>query len=111
MALKMNYEVAGDFYPGAYLQVKKIVLATGFNERYEEQSDGSLLLKYEKSYENVASIFVYPDAEARDNNARPLHHFGIEFEYDPSKDTNAYECAYAALKNIERFKDEIIEDV
>jgi hypothetical protein len=111
MALKMNYEVNGDFYPGAYLQVKKIVLGSEFTERYEEQADGSLILKYDKRHENVASIFVFPDEEARLNNARPLHHFGIEFPYDVNGDENAYKAAYAALKKVERFKDEIIEDV
>lgn len=111
MAIKMNYEVNGDFFPGAYLQVKKIALASEFTERYEEQPDGSLLLKYDKRYDNIASIFVFPDAEARSNNARPLHHFGIEFEYDVESGENVYKTAYAALKNVERFKDEIIEDV
>lgn len=111
MALKMNYEVNGDFYPGAYLQVKKIVLASEFTERYEEQHDGSLLLKYDKRFENIASIFVYPDAEARANNARPLHHFGIQFPYDVNGNANIYNEAYNAIKKIERFKDEMIEDV
>lgn len=111
MALKMNYEVDGDFYPGAYLQVKKVVLSNQFTERYEEQPNGSLLLKYDKRFENIASIFVYPDAEARANNARPLHHFGIEFPYDLESDSNIYKQAYNALRKLERFKDELIEDV
>lgn len=111
MAIKVNYDLNGDLYPGAYVKVQKIVIGSAAIERYEEREDGSLILKFEKVPENIANIFVYPDKESRDNNARPVHYFGIEFNYDVESGQNVYKAAYEALKNLERLKDENIEDV
>lgn len=111
MAIKVNYDYAGDLYPGAYVKVQKIVLTSNTIEKFEEQEDGSQQLKYYTTPENSAFIFVYPDQEARSNNARPIHFFGIQFEYDADSGKNVYHVAYNALKNLERFKDETIEDV
>lgn len=111
MAIKVNYDLNGDLYPGAYVKVQKIVISSTAIERYEEGEDGSLILKFDKVPENIANIFVYPDKESRDNNARPIHYFGIEFKYDVESGENVYKSAYEALKNLERLKDENIEDV
>jgi len=111
MAIKVNYDYSGDLYPGAYVKVQKIVLTSNTIEKFEEQEDGSQVLKYYTTPENSAFIFVYPDQEARSNSARPIHFFGIQFDYDIDSGENIYKVAYQALKRLERFKDEIIEDV
>jgi hypothetical protein len=111
MAIKVNYSVGNDLYPGAYLKVQKIICSENMIESFEEQEDGTELLVYTKVPETIANIFVYPDEEARQNNARPLHYFGIEFKYDPESGENIYKAAYAALKNVKRLKDEVMEDV
>jgi len=111
MAIQVNYDLNGDLYPGAYIKVQKIVLSSTEIERFEEQEDGSSMLKFEKLPENIANIFVYPDKEARVNNARPVHYFGIEFDYDYESELNVFEQAYSAVKRLERFKDEDILDI
>ena len=111
MAIKVNYDLNGDLYPSAYVKVQKIVLSSTAVERFEENEDGSLILKYDKVAENIANIFVYPDEESRKNNARPVHYFGIEFNYDVESGENVYKAAYKALKNVERIKNETIEDI
>lgn len=111
MAIKVNYDLNGDLYPGAYVKVQKIVLSSTEIEKFEELEDGTTVLKFVKVPENIANIFVYPDEEARRNNARPIHYFGIEFKYDIESNENVYTAAYDALKNVERLKDETIEDI
>ena len=111
MAIQVNYDLNGDLYPGAYIKVQKIVLSSTEVERFEEQEDGTSILKFEKVPESLANIFVYPDWESRKNNARPVHYFGIEFKYDDESETGVFKQAYAALKNLERFKDEDIVDL
>lgn len=111
MAIKVNYDLNGDLYPGAYVKVQKIVLGSTEIERFEEQEDGTTIMKFEKVPENIANIFVYPDEEARKNNARPIHYFGIEFPYNVESNENVYTAAYNAVKNIERLKNETIEDI
>lgn len=111
MAIQVNYDLNGDLYPGAYIKVQKIVLSSAEIERFEEQADGTLLLKFDKLPENIANVFVYPDAESRNNNARPIHYFGIEFIYDVESELDVYKQAYAAVKRLARFKDEDITDV
>jgi hypothetical protein len=110
MAIQVNYDLNGDLYPGAYVKVQKIVLNSTDIEKFEEQEDGTTLLKFEKVPENIANIFVYPDKEARLNNARPIHYFGIEFNYNVESELNVFEQAYFAVKRLERFKDEDIID-
>jgi hypothetical protein len=111
MAIRLNYDLAGDIYPGAYLKVQKIVLGEHMDEQYITQPDESLVLTYKKVPETLAHIFVYPDQEARNNNARPIHTFGIEFDYDLDSGENVYRIAYRALKSVERFQNETIDDV
>lgn len=111
MAIQVNYEFGGDFYPNTYIKVQKIVLTTSTTEKFEIQDDGTEVLKYYVTPTTSAYIFVYPDRDARLNNARPLHFFGIEYAYDADSGENPYHVAYAALKNLERFKNETIEDV
>lgn len=111
MAIKVNYDLTGDLYPGAYVKIQKIVLGSNTIEKFEIQEDGAEILKYHTVPECSAVVFVYPDAEARSNQARPIHFFGIQFDYDAESGINPYTIAYEALKNIERFKDESIEDV
>jgi hypothetical protein len=69
------------------------------------------ILKFDKVPENIANVFVYPDLQSRLNNARPIHYFGIEFNYDYESELNVFEQAYSAVKLLERFKDEEILDV
>lgn len=111
MAIQVNYDLNGDLYPGAYVKVQKIVLGSTEIERFEEQEDGTQILKFDKVPENIANIFVYPDEQSRKNNARPLHYFGIEFKYNVESELNVFEQAYSALKLLERFKDEDILDI
>jgi hypothetical protein len=111
MAIEVNYDLNGDLYPGAYVKVQKIVLSSTEIERFEEQEDGTTIMKFEKIPESIANIFVYPDKEARMNNARPIHYFGIEFKYDEDSELSVFEQAYSALKRLERFKDEDILDI
>lgn len=111
MAIQVNYDLNGDLYPSAYVKVQKIVLSSTEIEKFEEQEDGTSVLKFEKVPESLANIFVYPDEESRKNNARPLHYFGIEFKYDDGSELNVYEQAYSAVKRLERFKDEDIVDL
>tara|TARA_Y100000389_G_C17462068_1_gene522537 strand:+ start:2746 stop:3081 length:336 start_codon:yes stop_codon:yes gene_type:complete len=111
MAIKLNYEVGNDLYPGAYLKVQKIIGSSNTVESYETEPDGSQVLKMVSEPEHMANIFVYPDEEARRNNARPLHYFGIEFDYDLDSGGNIYKVAYTALKAVKRFKGEVITDV
>lgn len=113
MAIQVNYDLTGkegEMYPSAYLRVQKVSLSSNMVERYEEDGD-NLVLTYDNVPENVAIVYVYSDAEARWKNARPVHFFGIEFEYDPDSGENVFKVAYEALKRLERFKDETIEDV
>jgi hypothetical protein len=110
MAIKINYDDGNNFHPNAYLKIQKISCSSVENETYILKDDIEYL-KWNKIPEHVAYIFVYGDEEARKNNARPIHSFGIEFEYDLENGGNIYKCAYESLKKIERFKDEIIEDV
>lgn len=111
MALKVNYDLNGDFYPDAYVKVQKVTGATAMVEEWVEDGKGNLILKYRKEPEHLAQIFVFPDEEARFNNARPLHHFGIEFEYDPQTGGNIYKAAYEALKNVKKISQEHYIDV
>jgi hypothetical protein len=111
MAIQVNYDLSGDLYPSAYVKVQKIVLASAEIERFEEQEDGTTILKFDKVPENIANVFVYPDLQSRLNNARPIHYFGIEFNYDYESELNVFEQAYSAVKLLERFKDEEILDV
>ena len=111
MAIQVNYDLNGDLYAGAYLKVQKIVLRSTEVERFEEQENGTTILKFDKVPEHLANIFVYPDEESRRNNARPVHYFGIEFKYDGKSELDVFEQAYTALKKLERFKDEDIVDV
>lgn len=111
MAIQVNYDLNGDLYPGAYVKVQKIVLSSTEVERFEEQEDGTQILKFDKVPESLANVFVYPDLESRKNNARPIHYFGIEFTYDDESELNVYKQAYKALKLVERFKDEDIIDL
>lgn len=111
MAIKVNYDLNGDLYPGAYVKVQKIVLSSTEIERFEEQEDGTTILKFDKVPEHLANIFVYPDQESRLNNARPVHYFGIEFKYDETSELNVFQQAYEAVKHLERFKDEDILDI
>jgi hypothetical protein len=111
MAIKLNYDLSGDIYTDAYLKVQKIVLGERMNEQYVNQDDDTVVLTYQKEPETLAHIFVYPDQEARENNARPIHMFGIEFDYDINSGDNIYQVAYQALKAVERFQNVTIEDV
>ena len=111
MAIIVNYNLNGDLYPGAYIKVQKIVLGSTEIERFETQDDGTEILKFDKVPENIANVFVYPDEEARKNNARPIHYFGIEFKYDTESELNVYQQAYSAVKCLKRFEDEDILDV
>jgi len=111
MAIKMNYEVGNDLYPDAYLKVQKIIGSSNTVEEYELQPDNTEVLKLTSVPEHMANIFVYPDEEARRNNARPVHYFGIEFDYCPITGGNIYKDAYEALKNVKRFQGETMEDV
>lgn len=111
MAIQVNYDLNGDLYPGAYVKVQKIVLGTAEIERFEEQEDGTTILKFDKVPEHIANVFVYPDQQSRLNNARPVHYFGIEFKYDGESELNVFEQAYLAVKNLERFKNEDILDI
>jgi len=112
MAIKVNYDLGNEFYSDAYLVIKKIICSSENVESYEtiEDSEDQILV-FEKIPSHTATVFVYPDKEARDNNARALHHFGIEFPYDIDADGNIYKVAYAALKKVERFEGEKMEDV
>lgn len=105
MALQVNYELNGDLYPGAYIKVQKIICTSTMVEEWYEDK-GNQILKFVKIPEHTAQIFVYPDKEARDNNARPLHYFGIEFDYDVNSNANIYTVAYEALKNVKKIASE-----
>lgn len=107
MALKLDYDFDGDIYPNAYLRIQKIVLGKSDQERLVNEGD-HLVSEWDTVEDSAAKVFVYGDEEARQNNARPIHMFGIEFDYCGG---DAYSEAYEALKHVERFKDCIIEDV
>lgn len=112
MAVQVNFEKEDMYLKDAYLRIKKVMVVDGVRERFEEQENGDLHLKYDKYFEGNAIVYVYSDKEARDRNVMPTHHFGIEFAYDPNTDTRGvYELAYTALKSLERFVDEEVVDV
>ena len=61
MAIQVNYDLSGDLYPSAYVKVQKIVLASAEIERFEEQEDGTTILKFDKVPENIgAESFTEP---------------------------------------------------
>jgi len=111
MAVKVNYDTGKELYPDAYLRISKIICSSELVEHYVNGDDDELILKFEKVPKHIATVFVYPDREARMNNARALHYFGIEFPYDLEAGGNIYKKAYDALKKVERFKGEKMEDV
>ena len=112
MAIKTDFEFQGHIFPKAYIKIRRITLINDDIENYVDKDDNTKVLVWETKCENLAKAYVYADEEARRNNVMPIQIIGIEFDYDGDYlGANVYSAAYAALKNLERFKDTIIEDV
>lgn len=112
MAIQANFEHEHNYFKDAYIRIKKIIVVDEIAERFEEQDNGDVHLKYDKFYEGNAIAYVYTDKEARDRNVMPAHQFGVEFHYNPNSDSESiYEIAYRALKALPRFEDEEIIDI
>lgn len=98
MALKILYTHKGTQYPEAYLKISKVISANVDSEFYENQPDGSTLLKWISRPENIAFVTVFPDEDARRRNVRALESKGVFFDFDVKSDQNIYKAAYNSLK-------------
>lgn len=98
MALKILYTHEGTQYPEAYLKISKVVSSNTDAEFFENQKDGSQILKWVSRPENIAFVTVFSDEESRRRNARALQSKGVFFDFDVNSDQNIYKAAYNALK-------------
>lgn len=99
MAIKLSLDFQGAQYPEAYLKINKIISTNNDLEFYENLPDGTQILRWKKNPHNVASIVVYSDKGARDNNVIPLDHRLFEFKYNiQGYDENIFEVAYREFK-------------
>jgi len=111
MAVQGSFTFADQFYAEAYFIIRKISLGNSEEEYFETDENDFETLKFRKIIENMAYVFVYADADARNKYVRPIHAFGVEFKYDPETGGNIYKVAYEALKNTETIQQGLWKDV
>jgi len=107
MAIESNFTHENAIYPQCYIVIRRITLGPEYIETFEEIGNGDLQLKYNKVEKNIATVFVYPDAEAASKQVTPIHYFPIEFDYlsEDNREPNIYEYVYNILKKDPKFED------
>jgi hypothetical protein len=105
MALKINnYVLKGDEeLEFAYAKINNVLVQNTDYEFYENnpnyENDGiEQFLRYIKRVEATATVFVYADEIARNNNAHPLDWFTFKFDYDINSTANPFEQGYKHLQ-------------
>jgi hypothetical protein len=105
MALKINNYVLKDdtILDYAYAKITGITINNLDYEFYENnpnyETDGiEQFLKYIKRIESTATVFVFADELARQNNAIPLDWFTFKFDYDINSAINPFGQAYKYLQ-------------
>jgi hypothetical protein len=93
----------------AYLRIQNVHTSNADYEKFEVVKDSSSGEEYEKlvwesKIESQATVFVWPDAGARQNRAYPIDWFSIEFQYNLSEHSNIFEQAYSALAEHQKSK-------